>query len=660
MFFSSYRAFVAPADIQAFTNEAKNKLSARCLGKTVKYFAQAVKEICDEFEEQQQKKSSGTGDDNFKQTHPSEACSVDLEVDEALNGSRNNGIGSACTLENKESADLNVRSEHCSLKQDELKCQDVKPHSSDDLNHRLSPPVSSRKRNKLSSNHKNAAKDLLSVSSPSHHSLKKEDPLDIKVKGKYSDGSQKELTNDPSPKLAIGSKKKSQGAVLRSGGLDVPHDHSGEVMRRKIASGGIMKLSSPDIPKLSLDVSSQKRDKMLVKGKRHSETADDGQEDAKVNFEAHTDAISRKKFKVQHGREKQGSQTMEASSPAKVSKTADTGKDANLIKNQINCKSDSRSPNVVDDKMTRKEAKRLTSVGKADVFRPRSVPIINDSESDHYSDEDDLPPIKRHRQELETKSGSALISENKSRTSVSHKNDLVLPGKARSPVMQLSIKRRSVRRCDDEDDESPKTPIHGGTTSKVSVTPHASDSKKKSVMHGESYVHDPPVLKNSGQVDNGLKEQIQSGRVMNKLLSPASQQGMEKRTRESLATHVSPSPRLDSEKLAPMEVKPVSVSPKRSPKSVGGGRLSGELDGKQPNKVPSSDSRTKTPAGDNKNGTSSDRSNLFLPNQLISERSKQLSYGERKKTTPKSDSRINDSASVVGTSDEDIMSVRER
>lgn len=621
-----------------------------------------MKEICDEFEELQRKKSSGTGDDNFKQTHPSEGCSVDLEVDGALNGNRNNGIGPACMLENKESADLNAGLEHCSLKQDELKCQDIKPYLSDDVSHGLSPPVSSRKRNKLSSNHKNAAKDL-SVSSPSHHSLKKEDALDVKVKGKYSVGSQNELTNDPSPKLAIGLKRKSQGAVRRSGGLDVPHDHSGEVMRRKIASGGSMKHSSPDIPKLSLDVSSQKRDKMLVKGKRHSETADDGQEDAKINFEAHTNAISRKKFKVQHGREKQGSQTMEASSPAKGSITADTGKDANLIKNQINCKSDSRSPNAVDDKMTRKEAKRLMSVGKADVFWPRRVPIINDSESDHYSDEGDLPPIKRHRKELETMSGSALISESKSGTSVSHKNELVLPGKVGSPVMQLSIKRRSVRRCDDEDDESPKTPIHGGTTSKVSVTPRASDSKKKSVMHGESYVHDPQVLKNSGQVDNGLnglKEQVQSGLVMNKLLSPSSQQVMEKRTRESLATLVSPSPRLDSQKLAPMKVKPVSVSPKRSPKSVGGGRLSGELEGKQPNNAPTSDSRTKTPAGDNKNGAWSDRLNLFRPNQLISERSKQLSSGERKKTTPKSDSWINDSASVVGTSDENIMSVRER
>lgn len=166
--------------------------------------------------------------------------------------------------------------------------------------------------------------------------------------------------------------------------------------------------------------------------------------------------------------------------------------------------------------------------------------------------------------------------------------------------------------------------------------------------------------KNSGQVDNGLKEQVQSGRLLNKLLSPASEQHVEKRTRESLATHVTASPWVDSEKLVPIVVKPFSVSPKRSPKSVDGGRPSGELERKQPNKGSTSDSRTKTSAGDSKNAASSDRSNLFLPNQLIGERSKQPSSAQRKKSTPKSDSPTNDSVSVVGSSDENILSVRER
>ncbi|XP_010491446.1 PREDICTED: protein HUA2-LIKE 1-like [Camelina sativa] len=49
--------FVTPADIQVFTTEAKDKLLQKCKGKTVKYFAQAVEEISAAFEESQNHKS---------------------------------------------------------------------------------------------------------------------------------------------------------------------------------------------------------------------------------------------------------------------------------------------------------------------------------------------------------------------------------------------------------------------------------------------------------------------------------------------------------------------------------------------------------------------------------------------------------------------------
>ncbi|CAN8264919.1 unnamed protein product [Cochlearia groenlandica] len=64
-------AFVSPPDIQAFTSEAKNKLLSRCQGKTVKYFAQAVKEICTAFEELQNDKSNVLGnEDSLKAAEP--------------------------------------------------------------------------------------------------------------------------------------------------------------------------------------------------------------------------------------------------------------------------------------------------------------------------------------------------------------------------------------------------------------------------------------------------------------------------------------------------------------------------------------------------------------------------------------------------------------
>ncbi|KAL9265204.1 ENHANCER OF AG-4 protein 2-like protein [Drosera capensis] len=57
-------AFVAPSDIQAFTLDLKSKLLTRCQGKTVRYFAQAVKEIGEAFEELQDKKSGDSLGDN--------------------------------------------------------------------------------------------------------------------------------------------------------------------------------------------------------------------------------------------------------------------------------------------------------------------------------------------------------------------------------------------------------------------------------------------------------------------------------------------------------------------------------------------------------------------------------------------------------------------
>nr|XP_027187204.1 ENHANCER OF AG-4 protein 2-like isoform X2 [Cicer arietinum] len=69
-------AFVAPVDIQAFTNEVKAKLTARCQGKT-KCFTRAVKEICAAFEELEKQKAGGMTDDTDDSHFGSEAPSFD-------------------------------------------------------------------------------------------------------------------------------------------------------------------------------------------------------------------------------------------------------------------------------------------------------------------------------------------------------------------------------------------------------------------------------------------------------------------------------------------------------------------------------------------------------------------------------------------------------
>ncbi|KAJ7954541.1 ENHANCER OF AG-4 protein 2-like [Quillaja saponaria] len=69
-------AFVAPADIHAFTGEVKKKFSVRGQSKA-KYFSQAVKEICVAFDEIQKKSASGLRDDTDSSYLGSEAPSVD-------------------------------------------------------------------------------------------------------------------------------------------------------------------------------------------------------------------------------------------------------------------------------------------------------------------------------------------------------------------------------------------------------------------------------------------------------------------------------------------------------------------------------------------------------------------------------------------------------
>ncbi|PIN18266.1 hypothetical protein CDL12_09064 [Handroanthus impetiginosus] len=229
---------------------------------------------------------------------------------------------------------------------------------------------------------------------------------------------------------------------------------------------------------------------------------------------------------------------------------------------------------------------------------------------------------------------------------------MVHPNKVRSSAMQQPIKRRAVQLCDDDNDELPKTPIHGGITHKVSVTPRVLDSKKKNVGRGESNANNKLVLENSGMVDDALKEQVQASGASNKASSPTSQLCMDKRTRESSAEQVSPSQlQLGSVKLRVMEAQPVIVSPKRSPQSVSTTRPLVEPQKKHLSKAPGNISQKKVPSGGNRAlATASDRSTSSKP----------TSSGEKSKTTPKSDSQINGSALVVGNPDESISELSER
>ncbi|KAE8698603.1 hypothetical protein F3Y22_tig00110597pilonHSYRG00487 [Hibiscus syriacus] len=100
-------AFVPPADIQAFTSETKTKLSTKCQIKT-KYFVQAVKEICVEYDELNEEKSRGLRDETDGSKPGYEASSGDgVEVDGA-EANLKNGTAAVAPVEDASSCRVDV------------------------------------------------------------------------------------------------------------------------------------------------------------------------------------------------------------------------------------------------------------------------------------------------------------------------------------------------------------------------------------------------------------------------------------------------------------------------------------------------------------------------------------------------------------------------
>ncbi|KAL2541295.1 ENHANCER OF AG-4 protein 2 [Abeliophyllum distichum] len=631
-FGTSEIGFVAPADIQAFTSEVKDKLCARRQTKTVKFFAKAVKQICEEFDAIQCKSSSSLGDDTDKQDQGCEAPSVDQVAPEVNLKDETDREGPNCKTEIEGLGDQGSGFEHCSHRLSETDSPDTKPSISNDVNHSSSPCIYSKKRNKLSTYGIDLLKESVSATNQFRHSfLKEEGSCDNNMEQRHSDGEQSELTNGHKSKLAIGSKRKSDGANVmhrnrartvsaasardNSGHhISISREQSGDGMVRKITSSGNVNESSADISRSSLDVG-RKKEKKLLKEKKHSGSANDCPKDTEVNFEEwNKDDISREKISARPG--KQCFPRNEVSCPAKRSKFEDIAGDATKGKTQTNRKSDSQSTNVFDDIISIPEAKQLTSGGNTE---NRGTVRFQTSTKDSNSsgNEDDLPPTKRRRRALEAMTNSALISVNRLGNSSALKKGF--SDNVRSPVVQLPVKRRAVRLCDDDYDEEPKTPIHGGCATNVSLLPCVLDSTKKVDVHGESSLHDQQEWNNSGTVEDGSKGLVSSA-MPHKASSPTAQQGMEKRAREIDITHVCSSPaQVESTNISSMETKPDDFSPKRSPRSITSSKPSGELQNRHSGKTPVNITHKKAPSGSNIGPTSvSDSLNVaFLGDRVV-------------------------------------------
>lgn len=708
--FHFYRAFVAPIDIQIFTVEAKNKLLARCRGKTVKYFAQAVKEICEAFEELQNEKSSGRGDDTDRSAFGSETSSVnrvtddiaEFDLKEEIVTNELNG-----ETEIKGLGDHGSGLERCSQRQGEMDAQDIKPRIAGHSNDNLSPVLSPTKRIKLSNVDANLqVREEVSTSSPFNNSSQKEggfcdtkkeddatriEGLSASQNSGYSDaegnfsgqkntttslrvsvnarkpvGVQKEHTNGHKTKKGVvGAKRKFEGALeanklSSSGALTSPsgEDLKDKKIRRRIASGGSTKDSSQHVSKSDLKGSVTKP-KQLLKDKIHLLPDDVGKDAEGAFTEQDRVEISGRKIGAQLGQGKQNLVTNEVSRTARRSKGVDGSTEAAKGSMQSNRKND-----VLDNKA---ELKRPSSKVKAENHLvPKGQSGYIDSNSP--GDEDVLPATKRHRRALDSVSGTSVAtSEDKIRKgSTSLKTDLSGSDKIRSPFTKVH-RRRAVRLCDDDDDEEPKTPVHGGSAKKVDAASRSdfskdnviqgsakkveaasrsSDISKDNVVQGETCTNDQPSERNSGGREDGpSKEYVSSAKLLNETLSPSSHQNVERPKKG-----VTPSPRkIESEKISSKEAKPDFISPKRSPMSVSAAKplveplkaikASGKVSGNvTPKKVQAGSTKGSIVVSDGLNHSQS---------QATNERSKPAFPGERLKSTPKLSSRLNDSAAVA-------------
>lgn len=628
-------AFVAPVDIQAFTSESKSKLSARCQGKTVKYFAQAVKEICVAFEELQKKKSSESRLDNDRSALGFEAASVDGEDVDLKDGT-------CAVIPNGETktediCDFGTKLEPCSNSLGETESEDIKRSISCHADDILSPVLSSEKNMKVSNG------------SQSKDEASSDNKEDI---NKHPDKGQKAFPNGHKlKKMASGSKKAFDGSVGgQKGNLDVTSlkdDSSGQcvnipdsdkqhkdISAGKIASNGSMAELSQDGLKSDSDIGTGKT-KDLLRAKRGFKGSD--VEDTIASSKGEVSGNKKSAQAGTTGKLRLG--TNGNLNPVKKSKCIDSKDVPAKLSATKSTKTDLSSSNIVDCKMVEySDSKDSTSHVKREmVLALKAQSVKRNVGPDGSGDEAVLPLTKRRKRALEAMSSSATLKSDKvERVSVEVKNDMVKP-----PVPLLAKRRRAVCLFDDDDDDEPKTPIHGGSTrNSKALLPSDSDTHLQSSANAQQ----SDSARDSTGVENSIKKETPS-QSLNESVLPGQLVSGERRPASDVGTGAG---KAESEQVSSKEAKAILFSPK-SPHLASAAKTAAEQQKASKslvNKGPSTGSLKKVQAMSGKISDSMTSSQNHVPSQ----RNKPASSGERPKSTPKAASRINDHAVLAETS----------
>ncbi|KAJ4822810.1 hypothetical protein Tsubulata_015812 [Turnera subulata] len=296
----------------------------------------------------------------------------------------------------------------------------------------------------------------------------------------------------------------------------------------------------------------------------------------------------------------------------------------------------------------------LTSKAKSD-----TVAQTGKVKPDVSTDEAVLPVLKRRRRALEAMCDSAALSseDNLDNNHLELKNDLTI-NSARVPANQHPKRRRAVCLYDDEDeDEKPKTPVHGGVGRTVRANSGASDISKRNdgqgggsaTQHGNSNHPRPSGGDSAGVEHHNLKES--SSQLHNSGLSPSRLKNMK---RHDIHNHISPK-KLEPGQLSTKDVKPALVSPKASPHPpVGGKQVSEQQEStKLSVKTPLSNQKAALVGSSKVSAAVSDSSKSSASqNHLSSQKNRIALSVEKPKSTPKSIPRTNDAVASAETSTE--------
>lgn len=627
-------AFVAPADIQAFSSETKNKLTAKTQGKT-KYFVRAVEEICLAFEELQKEKSCGLRDDTDKSRRRCNVTSTDhVEDNEASKtevGVKGGMVSARPNVETKTEGSLKGENDN----------EDLKPSVSGRSDDGLSPVISFERKRKISNGVR--PKTVLSTSSLDDPSDAKDEVSPVKSKTSSFDHSkdpsndqEKNKVSQKSKKISAVSKRRSEDVVegqknsksvvtsLKDEKAD-PEEQLNDGVKGK-DSGSKIRSFSPGARKADLHKSSGSKGKDLVRTKRIPK-ASDVERDSLANSKGET---SGKKKNGEPGVERLKSRTDKILHLAKKSKFVD-------IKSEVSRGSNGKSVN--NNSFSSDNDKEA----KVSEFKSVTSPVLalrasKASGSDNSGDEVVLPPAKRHRKASEAMLDSSDPKIGKCSRDV--KSSTQFPKEVKVPGAQLPKRRRAVCLYDD-DDEDPKTPVHGGSVRNVKELSLNSDaSKRPDSHHMVSTDARPDVGDSVGFEDGHQKEaalQAETGP-----LSPIPPQTGEGKP----AATVSLSPkRSEAEQLSSKGAKEDLVSPKNTPQSASTKRpvIEQPKSTRAPTRDSSNGTQKKTQPVSAKGSVQRSVSLKSSQSQVSAQRNKLTASVDRPKSTPKEVSRINDS-----------------